>query len=225
MNLRTLIASAALALSVGAHAESGTLTFSDFVHNADFNASTLYHGFSFGSAWFPNPSTEIRDPYLALSTNGGARSVFVERADHTPFNLDSFNYAGRSDTGLAYLVMYNGGTTVFSGTTDNNGKLQFKTLAPAPTGVPGGQTFSVAATSGYTGQITGFSFAFKAAGGGFGDGSDSLQFAFDTMKYSNATAAAALPPVTPAVPEPQTYALILAGLGVLVFKGRRQRRT
>lgn len=224
MNLRTLIAATALVMSAGAHAESGTLTFSDFVHNANSDAATIYHGFSFGPAWFPNPAGELRDPYLALSTNGGSRSVFVERADHTAFNLDSFNYSGRSDTGLAYLVMYNGGTTVFSGTTNNNGKLQFKTLAPAPNGVPGGQTYNVGADSHYTGPITGFSFAFKANGGGFGDGSDSLQFAFDTMQYSNATAAA-LPPIAPAVPEPAGWAMLLAGLGALVFKGRRNSRT
>jgi hypothetical protein len=219
-SLRSFITGVLLLVASSAFAVSGVLDFTSFSHNADPNFSTDYGGFTFGPAWFDNPKTELRDPYLALSTNGGARSNLIQRADHSAFTLDSFTYGGRSNGGVAYLVMYNGANTVFSGTTNNAGKLQFR----SPIDVPGGATLNVASSTGYTGQITAFAFAFKTPGGGFGDGSDSNQFLFDNVAFSNATATP-VPPLPavplPAVPEPSVYLLFLAGLGALIFKAKR----
>lgn len=196
-------------------ATTGTINFTDFRHSPDINAPANYAGFTFANGWFENPEASITDRYLALSLDNNTRGTFVTRVDNSPFTLNSFDYWSRGgDNGVAYLVLYDGGTTVYNGVAATD---QIK-LTPAH------ETFQISSV--YNAPITGFAFAFKQSGGGLGDNSDASRFGFDNLSYSNATLPLISPiTVTPAVPEPHSVALMLGGLMLICARPKKNSTT
>ncbi|MEY2689943.1 MAG: hypothetical protein RL375_4143 [Pseudomonadota bacterium] len=208
MNAKSkLVALAISLLSMAAvsSAHADTINFDDInlVPN-DYQAlGTNYHGFSWNN-------------FLALDTTG----VFYSPSGFQPGTLsgDNIGYnAFGNDASFSsttaftlnsfYLTSaWRDGLTVTVTGTGNGGALFSQTLTPSAT----------AATK-YTLDWADInSVMFHATGGtkhaGFAN-IDGTQFALDNITFNAA-----------AVPEPESYAMLLAGLGMMGFVGRRRRR-
>lgn len=92
--------------------------------------------------------------------------------------------------------------------------------------------FSVTMLPGYSGTSNLQSFSADLSGAAFQNLTSSTTFrvyttdAFDeSAVYDNLALAGSVVPISAPVPEPETYALMLAGLGVLGWARRRQQRT
>ena len=176
----TLIAVAALALSVGAHADTsfdlGTVAGTLPVGNTTFFGSfTDTYSFSVASASTAT-AVALNTSYLILPSGPslGKISLFAASLDSTPLVLD---VSHDTSSGVYDLVVQT-----------------LHTLSPIPM-LAGAHTLTFVgsgdATSGsYTGSLT---------------------------------VTAVSDPVT-TVPEPETYALMLAGLGAVGFLARRRRQ-
>ena len=92
--------------------------------------------------------------------------------------------------------------------------------------------FSVPMLRGYSGTSNLQSFSADLSGAAFQNLTGSTTFRIYTTEavdesavYDDLTLAGSVVPISAPVPEPETYALMLAGLGVLGWARRRQQRT
>jgi hypothetical protein len=199
--LRNTVAAAAILLTAQAHAVDGTVDFTGFVHNPVNTSPTTFADFIWGSAWFSNfavpGSPPGTDPYAIF----GSGSTVVRRVTL---------WSRSAEPVQMWVSLTNGSVSVYNGkaigTSERIDLDNSHILWDSP----------------YTGPVTSVSFAFKTSGGGGpGDATDQVRLAADDFRFRNATAIAA--PV-PSVPEPTTWALMLAGVAALVFKSRRKNK-
>lgn len=205
---RTLLSAAALALSVAAPAFAQTVVYtftnggSAFATPGNYGTVTLTQDGSFVDF------SVLLAPEFNFVTTGNANSKAVF----------SFNASGVSVGDIGSIVAAGGGTFAAAAPAANSpfGSFNFGIFCTScANGAPGQQqdplTFKVASS-----VLTDFQFLSTGGIAAF--------FAADLISGST-TGAVGAPgvPVTP-VPEPGTYALMLAGLGVMGFMANRRRK-
>ncbi|MBB5204652.1 hypothetical protein HNQ51_001966 [Inhella inkyongensis] len=222
MKIRLLALAAFASMSLSAQAV-------EVVALWDFNSGTTKHTQSANGASFATVGGVTTTFAAGLSStqalntatyaaNGANQSMGVQfMIDTTGYTDLSFSFSQRnSNTASAYSALkYTlDGTTWITATT---------LLTPAGTGFTS-HSFSFASIVGANNNANfgiqlvasyapgGSAYQATAAGSSFG--------ASGTIRYENVTLSGT---AIPAVPEPQTYALMLAGLGVVTTVARRRR--
>lgn len=195
-NLRRSLVAAAVCLSVSSVAQAAVATFET---GADANFS--YIGVEFGSAPYVTGSG-YDNVAAATSSTGFAYNYFeaspasflIGGAPTNTFTLNSFVIAGAWGSQTLGLEGLNDGVTLFSGSL----------------------FVSTTATT-YNANWAGIDQLRISIGGDFVDHPDLVitgqHWALDNLTYNN----------TAPIPEPETYAMLLAGLGLLGFAARRRK--
>ena len=188
-----------------------------------------YAGFRWG-AFAPNgtPSTSM---FLTENNANGNNYVatagqsvgFITRADGADFYFDSLDVWSRRGVdaiGDFSFVLYHDGQTVYNGRLENQnaGRNRFTGVSQSFAALVWGKEGNTI----YSGPVDGMAFAF--------DNDDYDHFAFDNLKvrvsplavpYTGPAVPA--PTIAAAVPEPETYAMFLAGLCLMGTIARRKK--
>lgn len=198
----TLAAVLCAAQAVQAAPLAGTLDFNDLAPiSGGIQMPQGYGGFQWGSSVYAMTlASAPSDAFVAFA----GTAISVRRVDGADFWFDGADFwsrRGADANGSFYFVLSNDGQVVFDGRADSQNRMRFTAT----------HTFM---STGYSGPIDYMAITFRQGG----DDWDHL--AFDNFTY-RATPLAALP----AVPEPATGALFLAGLGLIAAGARfRVRR-
>lgn len=146
--------------------------------------------------------------YVATSGPGVGTIVRSDGADFYFESLDVFSRRAGDAVGDFSFVLYHDGQTVYNGNTEKNnvGRNVFTGTSQSFSAVVWGKD----GNTNYTGPIDGIAFYF--------DNDDYDHMAFDNLKVR----VSPLPTVAAPVPEPETLAMWLAGLGLMGFIGRRK---
>lgn len=201
----------------------GVVTFNSLPNTSGANIAPGYEGFTWGSGLYTRTEQNSENDYIAFTSSGG-RTIF--RTDGQGFYFDSADFFLRpgADTNDFSLVLYGknqaGATvTVYNGLTEKYGRNHI-VYDPA---APGKLTTFQAIVEGsdgkeagaYTGLVYGVAIAF--------DNTGYTDIGMDNFRYR---AADAVPPVSQvtAVPEIETYTMMLAGLGLMGTIVRRRQR-
>lgn len=182
-----------------------------------------FHGLSYGRhGWYS--SSEGVDPFVAgITVNGGRMDAILS------FPSDASGSAATFGIGTVTYTLLPGATLTFGGSWGANWLLESNvsgyyslslTMSDSPYWDEGQyqtlwsshRSFSSGASESAFGEAT-FTFTNNT------DLAIEKSFALDGTLYFGA----AQPPVTP-VPEPETYAMMLAGLATLALVGRRRMR-
>lgn len=157
--------------------------------------------------------------YVATAGRGIGTITRADGADFYFESLDVFSRRGADAIGDFSFVLYHDGQSVYTGFNEKNnvGRNRFTGLAQSFSAVVWGKN----GNSSYTGPIDGIAFYF--------DNDDYDHFAFDNLKVRvSPPAVPYLGPAVPAasiaaaVPEPQTYAMLLVGLCMMLTVARRK---
>ena len=214
-SVTTLLCATAMATAAPfASAQAGytptTLHFDDLAATGIGGARVPdgYAGFNFGvngPTFYisrPAPVGAPLDNYLAFSSTSSFSFARTDRSDFYLDGVDFFSRRAADAVGDVYLVLYHDGVTVYNGLLEKDGRNVF-------TGTP--TTFRPLVfdkdsntSSAYTGAIDGFALAF--------DNDDYDHLAMDNLQLR----------VLAAVPEPETWGLMLAGLALLGTVARRR---
>ena len=169
-----------------------------------------YGGFNFNvapalSSYYINDGS-FGTSYMAFSPTASARTFTL--TSQTPFYLDGINFFSRralDAAGTVYLVLYNGGTTVYNGLEERDGRINF--TGTSTTFVPLVEDPDTRTSSPYTGLITGFGLAFTHP-----TNNDLDHLAMDNLQVR----------ILSSVPEPAVYGLLAGGFA-LGAAGLRRR--
>ena len=214
-SLSTLLCAAALACAAPAASAQATwlpttLSFDDLAVTGNGGALVPagYGGFNFGANgptfYITKPAVpgSATDNYVAFSSTS---TFSYARTDRSAFYLDGVDFFSRraaDAVGDVYFVLYDAGGTVYNGLLEKDGRNVFtgtrSTFRPMVFDKDTG-------SSPYSGPITGFALAF--------DNDDYDHLAMDNLQVR----------VLAAVPEPETYGLMLAGLALIGAAARRRR--
>lgn len=192
-----LIAVTATPAALAAGPIAGTLDFNALAPaNGGIPVPGGFGGFQWGSSVHAMtlPSAPA-DAFVAFS----GTAISVSRVDGADFWFDGADFwsrRGADANGSFYFVLSNDGQVVFDGRADSQNRMRFT----------GTHAFM---TSGYSGPIDYMAITF-------GQGGDD----WDHLAFDNFTYRATPLPALPAVPEPATGALFMAGLGLLAAGAR-----
>jgi len=195
----------------------GTVTFDDLgvgLHVADVSPS--YQGFNWGNGLVTWSDVGHPSRYTTFQASAGTS---ISRADGSAFYFADANFFLRDGAGTndIYLFLYDAtGSLVYNGLTEKYGRNHIVDTDRSQTfgaitdiDKAGNATF-------YSGLVSRVAFGWDNNGGVAGNAND---FGMDNFRYSATVLAS---PVA-AVPEPESYAMLLAGLGLVGTIARRRR--
>lgn len=191
--------------------ESGNLTFNELANSSGgVHIAAGYGGFKWGDGLYSMTPAGSENDYVAFASGG----TTITRTDGQAFYFDGADFFLRpgADTNDFAFVLYGaGGVTVYNGLTEKFGKNKINFG-------DGVSTFTAITDinndpgPAYSGLITGMAIAW--------DNESRGDFGMDNFRFR---ALASNSPLVSAVPEPQTYAMLLLGLGLMGAVARRRQ--
>jgi hypothetical protein len=181
---------------------AATLTFEEFGNAGVGIPLTTYQGFSFDAGTYVTTAGPIDAPNNYLTMTDPAT---IRRGDGLAFYFDSVDYSARGGDTREFFFIYHfaDGSSLDNRNTNSADPGNFKTSV--------GSVLTEA--SGISDRlITSFSIVSKQP-------DDITLVGLDNFRFRVEQAELATP-----VPEPETYAMLLAGLGLMGWVGRRRSR-
>lgn len=193
---------------------SGVVTFDDLraaQHVAD--VSPAYQGFSWGNGLVTWADVGHPSMYTTFQASAGTS---IARADGSAFYFGGADFFLRDGAGSndIYLFLYDqAGALVYNGFDEKYGKNHIVDTDRSQTFGAITNIDNAGNATFYSGLVSRVAFGWDNNGGVAGNAND---FGMDNFRYS-ATAPVA------AVPEPETYAMLLAGMGLVGAMARRRK--
>ncbi|MDP4300800.1 PEP-CTERM sorting domain-containing protein [Leptothrix discophora] len=195
---------------------------------ADAPVSDLGNGLSFAQGWWASsPSTGFRTFQLSTTETASANYGFLTSTEAFRLTNITVSFIGGNDTVDGWIEFYNGNQLVASGSDKldsrlralENPSLSFKVGVTGPGVITRSVTLAPQlATDLYYDRVT---FAYANAG----HPTNYAGIASFTLQAKNPNSNLGLVAVSPPpVPEPSTYAMMLAGIGAIGFMTRRRRK-
>lgn len=204
----------------------GVVTFDSLSNSSGTNIAAGYEGFTWGNGLFARTEPGAENDYVAFTSSGG-RTIL--RTDGQGFYFESADFFLRpgADTNDFSLVLYGKDAdgavvTVYNGLTEKFGRNHIVYDPAAPGKLATFQAILEGSNGkeagAYSGLVYGVAIAFDNTG--FKD------IGMDNFRYRAADALTTVPPApqVSAVPEIETYAMLLAGLGLMGTIIRRRQR-
>lgn len=198
----------------------GVVTFDELGSSQHISAITpKYEGFTWGNGFVTWSDMGHPSRYTTFQANAGTS---ISRADGTAFYFEGADFFLRDGAGTndIYIFLYDQtGALVYNGREEKYGKNHIVDTNRLRTfgAITNVDNAGVAAF--YSGQVSAVAFGWDTNGGNAGGNAN--DFGMDNLRY-RAVALASAPPVSP-VPEPHTYALLLAGLGFVGAAAKRRK--
>ena len=223
-----LAATAALALGFSfAHADTTysaqVVTFNDLASSQRISdISPGYQGFNWGSGFVTWADAGHPSRYTTFNPVG----TTVTRADHQAFYFDGADFFLRDGAGTndIYLFLYGeDGALVYNGREETYGKNHIVDTDRSRTfGAITGVDETTGVATFYSGLVSAVAFGW--------DGSKAINvagnandFGMDNFRYRSADPVSVPTPQVSAVPEMDTYAMMLTGLALMAGIARRRR--
>jgi hypothetical protein len=209
----TIVAMAVGLLSMVSSAYAGVINFDDIslAPNVDVRVATDYHGFTWSDFYALNTTGDLYDQsgYVPGTTSPGNVGFSLDEkqasfSSASAFTLNSFDLTAAWRAGMTVTVQGSG----------SNGINYVEALTPSAMKATH-YTLNWVGINKVTFEATGGNPYYTNSNSGAFAGGVGSNFAIDNITFNEQFSAA--------VPEPESYAMFLAGLGALGFIGRRRR--